>query len=85
MNYLHQAAPMSIVHCDLKSSNILILEQVEMGDWLLFKTITITNLGLAREMNHTTKISAVGTYAWMAPKVIKTRGSTAWQLPMELP
>ena len=33
-------------------------------------------------MNHTTKISAAGTYAWMAPKVIKTsmfsKGSDVW-------
>ena len=59
------------------------MEQVEMEDRLLFKTLKITDFGLAREVNHTTKISAAGTYAWMAPEVIKTskfsKGSDVWR------
>ena len=50
---------------------------------LLFKTLKITDFGLAREVANTTKISAAGTYAWMAPEVIKTstfsKGSDVWR------
>ena len=63
--------------------SVLISERVEKDDELLFKTLKITDFGLAREVNHTTKISAAGTYAWMAPEVIKTstfsKGSDVWR------
>jgi len=63
-------------------SSVLIAERVDKEDELRFKTLKITDFGLAREVNHTTKISAAGTYAWMAPEVIKTstfsKGSDVW-------
>ena len=50
---------------------------------MMVKTLKITDFGLAREINQTTKISAAGTYAWMAPEVIKTstysKGSDIWR------
>ncbi|XP_029817473.1 mitogen-activated protein kinase kinase kinase 21 isoform X3 [Manacus vitellinus] len=46
------------------------------------KTLKITDFGLAREWHRTTKMSAAGTYAWMAPEVIKSsmfsKGSDIW-------
>ncbi|XP_026195158.1 mitogen-activated protein kinase kinase kinase 9 [Anabas testudineus] len=81
MYYLHSQAIVPIIHRDLKSSNILILERVEMED-LSNKTLKITDFGLAREWHRTTKMSAAGTYAWMAPEVIRSstfsKGSDVW-------
>ncbi|XP_043929906.1 mitogen-activated protein kinase kinase kinase 9 [Protopterus annectens] len=81
MNYLHEEAIVPIIHRDLKSSNILILERIENED-LSNKTLKITDFGLAREWHKTTKMSAAGTYAWMAPEVIRSsmfsKGSDVW-------
>ncbi|XP_033896944.3 mitogen-activated protein kinase kinase kinase 9-like [Acipenser ruthenus] len=81
MHYLHCQAIVPIIHRDLKSSNILILEKVENED-LGNKTLKITDFGLAREWHKTTKMSAAGTYAWMAPEVIRSstfsKGSDVW-------
>ncbi|XP_059954000.1 mitogen-activated protein kinase kinase kinase 9 isoform X2 [Mesoplodon densirostris] len=81
MNYLHDEAIVPIIHRDLKSSNILILQKVENGD-LSKKVLKITDFGLAREWHRTTKMSAAGTYAWMAPEVIRasmfSKGSDVW-------
>ena len=51
--------------------SVLILQSVEKEDDLQFKTLKITDFGLARESANTTQMSAAGTYAWMAPEVIK--------------
>uniref|UniRef100_H3AIR1 Mitogen-activated protein kinase kinase kinase n=1 Tax=Latimeria chalumnae TaxID=7897 RepID=H3AIR1_LATCH len=81
MNYLHDEAIVSIIHRDLKSSNTLILEKVENED-LNNKILKITDFGLAREWHKTTKMSAAGTYAWMAPEVIRSsmfsKSSDVW-------
>ncbi|XP_065691515.2 mitogen-activated protein kinase kinase kinase 21 isoform X2 [Patagioenas fasciata] len=81
MLYLHDEAIVPILHRDLKSSNILLLEKMEHDD-ISNKTLKITDFGLAREWHRTTKMSAAGTYAWMAPEVIKSsmfsKGSDIW-------
>ncbi|KAJ8405865.1 hypothetical protein AAFF_G00313020 [Aldrovandia affinis] len=81
MDYLHNRAIVPIIHRDLKSSNILILERMENDD-LWGKTLKITDFGLAREWHRTTQMSAAGTYAWMAPEVIKlslfSKSSDVW-------
>ncbi|XP_061546763.1 mitogen-activated protein kinase kinase kinase 21 isoform X2 [Phycodurus eques] len=79
MNYLHEEAV--VIHRDLKSSNILLLETIENDD-IGRKTLKITDFGLAREWHKTTKMSAAGTYSWMAPEVIRlslfSKGSDVW-------
>ncbi|XP_064098725.1 mitogen-activated protein kinase kinase kinase 21-like [Macrobrachium nipponense] len=50
---------------------ILLSESIDKNE-LQFKTLKITDFGLAREVSKTTRMSAAGTYAWMAPEVIKT-------------
>ncbi|XP_032347702.1 mitogen-activated protein kinase kinase kinase 21 isoform X2 [Camelus ferus] len=81
MLYLHEEAVVPILHRDLKSSNILLLEKIENDD-MCNKTLKITDFGLAREWHRTTRMSAAGTYAWMAPEVIKSsvfsKGSDIW-------
>lgn len=51
------------------------------------KTLKITDFGLAREWHKTTQMSAAGTYAWMAPEVIKastfSKGSDVWRCGLE--
>ncbi|KAH0631478.1 hypothetical protein JD844_005812 [Phrynosoma platyrhinos] len=82
MNYLHNEAIVPIIHRDLKSINILILEHIENEEDLSGCTLKITDFGLAREWHKTTKMSAAGTYAWMAPEVIKhslfSKSSDVW-------
>ncbi|KGL77365.1 Mitogen-activated protein kinase kinase kinase MLK4, partial [Tinamus guttatus] len=60
---------------------VLLLEKMEHDD-ISNKTLKITDFGLAREWHRTTKMSAAGTYAWMAPEVIKSslfsKGSDIW-------
>ncbi|XP_057568057.1 mitogen-activated protein kinase kinase kinase 10 isoform X2 [Hippopotamus amphibius kiboko] len=81
MNYLHSDAPVPIIHRDLKSINILILEAIENHS-LADTVLKITDFGLAREWHKTTKMSAAGTYAWMAPEVIRlslfSKSSDVW-------
>ena len=61
---------------------VLLQEKFENED-LRHKTLKITDFGLAREAHHTTCMSAAGTYAWMAPEVIKSstfsKASDVWR------
>lgn len=61
---------------------MLLNEPIKDND-LQFKTLKITDFGLAREVYKTTRMSAAGTYAWMAPEVIKksifSKASDVWR------
>ena len=64
--------------------SVLLSEPIGIdGDDLSGKTLKITDFGLAREVNKTTRMSQAGTYAWMAPEVIKnsicSKASDVWR------
>ncbi|KAM8899224.1 mitogen-activated protein kinase kinase kinase 11 [Spinachia spinachia] len=81
MLYLHCEAIVPVIHRDLKSNNILLAQPIE-NECMEGLTLKITDFGLAREWHKTTKMSTAGTYAWMAPEVIKSstfsKGSDVW-------
>lgn len=68
-------------------SVVLLSEPIENDD-LQYKTLKITDFGLAREVYKTTRMSAAGTYAWMAPEVIKkstfSKASDVWRSVFDL-
>lgn len=62
---------------------VLLNEPIDDNNWFR-KTLKITDLGLARELTKTkTYMSQAGTYAWMAPEVIKSstfsKASDVWR------
>eukprot|EP00730_Choanoeca_flexa_P016886 TRINITY_DN8061_c0_g1_i1.p1 TRINITY_DN8061_c0_g1~~TRINITY_DN8061_c0_g1_i1.p1 ORF type:complete len:740 (+),score=153.38 TRINITY_DN8061_c0_g1_i1:177-2396(+) len=73
MVYLHDEAPVTVIHRDLKPSNILITAD---------DVLKITDFGLAKHHTHTTRMSAGGTYTYMAPECIKqslfSKASDVW-------
>jgi serine/threonine protein kinase len=81
LKYLHHDIARPILHRDLKSSNILLTHPVDPQN-LAGNVPLITDFGLAREIQHTTHMSGAGTFAWMAPEVIRTsvysKASDVW-------
>lgn len=65
------------------SSPPVLLAQPIENECMEGLTLKITDFGLAREWHKTTKMSTAGTYAWMAPEVIKSstfsKGSDVWR------
>ena len=61
--------------------SVLLLNKIEDGNFE--NVLKITDFGLAREIVTTTRMSAAGTYAWMAPEVIRTntfsKASDVWR------
>lgn len=54
MNYLHQGAPVQLIHRDLKSPNILVSRKYEMK---------ISDFGLSRQLDGKTHKTTAGTFA----------------------
>lgn len=81
---MHHALPLAPLPLFSTPSSfpVLLLQPIE-GDDMEQKTLKITDFGLAREWHKTTQMSAAGTYAWMAPEVIKastfSKGSDVWR------
>jgi serine/threonine protein kinase len=71
MLYLHEAQP-PILHRDLKSLNLLLMDAVTgINDFILVK---VTDFGIARILDEVTAkmTMQVGTCHWMAPEVINS-------------
>lgn len=66
----------------------MLLNEPIINNDLQFKTLKITDFGLAREVYKTTSMSTAGTYAWMAPEVIKqsifSKASDVWRLEQNI-
>uniref|UniRef100_A0A8C7PH24 Protein kinase domain-containing protein n=1 Tax=Oncorhynchus mykiss TaxID=8022 RepID=A0A8C7PH24_ONCMY len=63
MHYLHSEAPVKVIHRDLKSRNVVVTAD---------KVLKICDFGASRFHSHTTHMSLVGTFPWMAPEVIQS-------------
>ncbi|XP_047137188.1 mitogen-activated protein kinase kinase kinase 20 isoform X1 [Hydra vulgaris] len=63
ISYLHNEAPFTIIHRDLKSKNVVIT-----GDMV----VKLCDFGSSRYLDQTTKMSLAGTFPWMAPEVIQS-------------
>uniref|UniRef100_A0A8C9VXQ6 Protein kinase domain-containing protein n=1 Tax=Scleropages formosus TaxID=113540 RepID=A0A8C9VXQ6_SCLFO len=63
MHYLHSEAPVRVIHRDLKSRNVVLTAD---------KVLKICDFGASRFHSHTTHMSLVGTFPWMAPEVIQS-------------
>lgn len=63
MHYLHSEAPVKVIHRDLKSRNVVLTAD---------KVLKICDFGASKFLSHTTHMSLVGTFPWMAPEVIQS-------------
>ncbi|XP_063285808.1 mitogen-activated protein kinase kinase kinase 20 isoform X1 [Pelobates fuscus] len=63
MHYLHMEAPIRVIHRDLKSRNVVIT---------IDGVLKICDFGASKFHTHTTHMSLVGTFPWMAPEVIQS-------------
>uniref|UniRef100_A0A4W5PZS1 Mitogen-activated protein kinase kinase kinase 20 n=1 Tax=Hucho hucho TaxID=62062 RepID=A0A4W5PZS1_9TELE len=63
MHYLHSEAPVKVIHRDLKSRNVVLTAD---------KVLKICDFGASKFQSHTTHMTVVGTFPWMAPEVIQS-------------
>uniref|UniRef100_A0A4W6EWT4 Protein kinase domain-containing protein n=1 Tax=Lates calcarifer TaxID=8187 RepID=A0A4W6EWT4_LATCA len=63
MHYLHAEAPVKVIHRDLKSRNVVMTAD---------KVLKICDFGASKFLSHTTHMTVVGTFPWMAPEVIQS-------------
>uniref|UniRef100_A0AAV2JZV8 Rap guanine nucleotide exchange factor 4 n=1 Tax=Knipowitschia caucasica TaxID=637954 RepID=A0AAV2JZV8_KNICA len=63
MHYLHSEAPVKVIHRDLKSRNVVLAAD---------RSLKICDFGASKFLTHTTHMSLVGTFPWMAPEVIQS-------------
>ncbi|XP_061879624.1 mitogen-activated protein kinase kinase kinase 20-like [Entelurus aequoreus] len=63
MHYLHAEAPIKVIHRDLKSRNVVMTAD---------RVLKICDFGASKFLCHTTHMTVVGTFPWMAPEVIQS-------------
>ncbi|XP_036941102.1 mitogen-activated protein kinase kinase kinase 13-A-like isoform X2 [Acanthopagrus latus] len=63
LHYLHAEAPVKVIHRDLKSRNVVMTAD---------KVLKICDFGASKFLTHTTHMTVVGTFPWMAPEVIQS-------------
>ncbi|XP_053294833.1 mitogen-activated protein kinase kinase kinase 7 isoform X1 [Pleuronectes platessa] len=63
IHYLHAEAPVKVIHRDLKSRNVVMTAD---------KDLKICDFGASKFLSHTTHMTVVGTFPWMAPEVIQS-------------
>ncbi|XP_034052075.1 mitogen-activated protein kinase kinase kinase 7-like [Gymnodraco acuticeps] len=63
IHYLHAEAPVKVIHRDLKSRNVVMTAD---------RTLKICDFGASKFLSHTTHMTVVGTFPWMAPEVIQS-------------
>ncbi|XP_038574144.1 mitogen-activated protein kinase kinase kinase 7-like [Micropterus salmoides] len=63
LHYLHAEAPVKVIHRDLKSRNVVMTAD---------KVLKICDFGASKFLSHTTHMTVVGTFPWMAPEVIQS-------------
>uniref|UniRef100_A0A3P8W3H3 Mitogen-activated protein kinase kinase kinase 7-like n=1 Tax=Cynoglossus semilaevis TaxID=244447 RepID=A0A3P8W3H3_CYNSE len=63
MHYLHAEAPVKVIHRDLKSRNVVMTAD---------NVLKICDFGASKFLTHTTHMTVVGTFPWMAPEVIQS-------------
>ncbi|XP_071778215.1 uncharacterized protein LOC139929262 [Centroberyx gerrardi] len=63
MHYLHAEAPVKVIHRDLKSRNVVMTAE---------RVLKICDFGASKFLSHTTHMTVVGTFPWMAPEVIQS-------------
>ncbi|XP_076810414.1 uncharacterized protein LOC143453136 [Clavelina lepadiformis] len=62
MNYLHKEAPVTVIHRDLKSKNVVICRNF---------VLKVCDFGASRFLSNTAVMTITGTYPWMAPELIQ--------------
>uniref|UniRef100_A0A3Q0QPE6 Protein kinase domain-containing protein n=1 Tax=Amphilophus citrinellus TaxID=61819 RepID=A0A3Q0QPE6_AMPCI len=78
MHYLHSEAPVKVIHRDLKSRNDPNKHNESPSSFMMMVIVNIImflqicDFGASKFLTHTTHMSLVGTFPWMAPEVIQS-------------
>uniref|UniRef100_A0A3Q3KC56 Protein kinase domain-containing protein n=1 Tax=Monopterus albus TaxID=43700 RepID=A0A3Q3KC56_MONAL len=73
IHYLHAEAPVKVIHRDLKSRNVQAHGSFCVLLVVLFPLgFQICDFGASKFLSHTTHMTVVGTFPWMAPEVIQS-------------